>query len=46
MRFSQFDRRFWLVLLATLVCVSVTASMGFWQLRSADYKVSLQRLID
>lgn len=46
MRFSQFDRRFWLVLLATLVCVSVTASMGFWQLRRADYKESLQRLID
>lgn len=45
MKWLLFERRPWQVLLATLVAVSITASLGFWQLRRAAYKESLQVLM-
>ncbi|GAA6141559.1 SURF1 family protein [Hydrogenophaga sp. 5NK40-0174] len=38
--------RFWLVTLAALVAVSVTASLGVWQLGRAQQKTDLQARID
>ena len=38
---SSSRRRFWIVLLAALVSVALTASLGFWQLRRAAYKEQL-----
>jgi surfeit locus 1 family protein len=40
------DRRFWLVLVAAVLSASLTASLGFWQLRRADQKETLQREMD
>lgn len=34
--------RFWVVLVAALVSASVTASLGFWQLRRADLKERIE----
>ncbi len=42
MRSQRFSRGFWLVLMAALVCASVTASLGFWQLRRAALKEQIQ----
>ncbi len=41
MSVSTRDRRFWVVLVATLLSCSLTASLGLWQLRRADLKESL-----
>lgn len=38
-------RRVW-ILLAALASVSLTTSLGFWQLRRADGKIALARLIE
>lgn len=38
--------RFWIVTLACLVTVGVTASLGVWQLGRADQKIALQADID
>jgi len=37
----RFSRRFWLVLIASLVAASVTASLGLWQLRRASQKAGM-----
>lgn len=42
MHSNRFSRGFWLVLLAAMVTVSVTASLGFWQLRRAALKEQIQ----
>jgi surfeit locus 1 family protein len=39
---KRITRRFWLVLIATLVSVSITASLGFWQLRRAAQKLEIE----
>lgn len=39
---DRFSRAFWLILLAALVSASVTASLGFWQLRRAALKEQIQ----
>lgn len=38
--------RFWVVALATLITMSITASLGFWQLDRARQKVELQARMD
>ena len=38
-------RRFWVVLIAALVFTALTASLGFWQLRRADFKAQLDAAI-
>lgn len=38
--------RFWLVTLAALVTMAVTASLGLWQLGRADQKIALQTRMD
>jgi surfeit locus 1 family protein len=42
MHSNRFSRGFWLVLVAALVSASVTASLGFWQLRRAALKEQIQ----
>ncbi len=39
-------RRFWIVTLATVFTLVVTASLGRWQLQRADQKLSLQAAMD
>jgi surfeit locus 1 family protein len=39
-------RRFWIVTLATLVTMGVTAALGVWQLGRAQQKLDLQAVID
>lgn len=39
---TRFSRRFWLVLIAALLSVSLTASLGFWQLRRAAQKMGIE----
>lgn len=46
MKFFRVDRRFWWVLLAAMVSASLTASLGFWQLRRAALKESVQSTLD
>lgn len=38
--------RFWVVVIATVVTMGVTASLGFWQLDRAQQKIGLQANID
>ena len=38
--------RFWVVALATLITMSITASLGFWQLDRARQKIELQERMD
>jgi surfeit locus 1 family protein len=38
-------RRFWVVLIGALVFSALTASLGFWQLRRADFKAQLDAAI-
>ncbi len=45
MSVSRADRRFWVVTLAAVLACALTASLGFWQLRRADLKNSLQAAI-
>jgi surfeit locus 1 family protein len=40
------DRRFWLITIAALVAMGVTASLGRWQLSRASQKQALQSAID
>lgn len=40
------SRRFWIVTLATVVTMGVTASLGRWQLGRADQKIALQARIE
>jgi surfeit locus 1 family protein len=42
MQSNRFSRGFWLVLVAALVSVFITASLGFWQLRRAALKEQIQ----
>lgn len=42
MQTNRFPRGFWLVLIAALVSVFITASLGFWQLRRAVLKEQIQ----
>lgn len=46
MSLQQAKRGFWWVLLAALVSASLTASLGFWQLRRAALKTQIQADID
>ena len=39
-------QRAWLVLIAALIGVAVTANMGFWQLRRATQKVAMQTAME
>lgn len=39
-------RRAWIVLLATAIGVTITANLGFWQLRRAALKVAIQTSIE
>ena len=39
-------RRAWVVLIAALIGVAVTANMGFWQLRRATQKVAMQTAME
>jgi len=39
-------RRFWIVTLATVLTVTITASLGRWQLQRADQKLTLQAEMD
>jgi surfeit locus 1 family protein len=39
--FSTFSRAQWLILIAAICCIGITASLGAWQLRRAAYKEQL-----
>jgi surfeit locus 1 family protein len=42
---AQFSAAQWLILLVTLACVALTASLGAWQMRRAAYKEQLAEQI-
>lgn len=44
-RTQRFGRAQWLILMAALVSIGITAALGAWQLRRADYKEQLAALI-
>lgn len=46
MSHSQSGKRFWWVLVATGLACWLTASLGFWQLRRADFKMALQTAME
>lgn len=45
-RMSTPARRFWIVTLATVLTMAITASLGRWQLQRADQKLNLQAEMD
>jgi surfeit locus 1 family protein len=45
-RMSTPARRFWIVTLATVLTMAITASLGRWQLQRADQKLTLQAEMD
>jgi surfeit locus 1 family protein len=45
-RVNPYGLRFWLVTVATMVTVGVTAALGFWQLGRAAQKKALQASVD
>jgi surfeit locus 1 family protein len=45
-RMNTQERRFWIVTLATVLTMAITASLGRWQLQRADEKLTLQAEMD